>query len=342
MNNDKVIIIAEAGVNHNGSTELAKKLIDVAAESGVDYVKFQTWVTEDVINEDAPKAEYQKKNDGVETTQYEMLKNLELSFDDFRQLQKYAISKNVKFLSTPDEEKSLNFLIDELDLETIKIGSGEINNIPFLRKVGHKKRDVIISTGMSNLGEVEYALNTLINAGAKTVTLLHCTSNYPAKYDSINLRAMQTMRDCFKTKVGYSDHTEGIEISLAAVALGAKVIEKHFTLDKNMIGPDHKASMSPIELKELCRQVRNVEKAIAGNGIKFIQDTEKEVKKIMTKGLYVKDIILEGTVITEEMFLMKRPVANLPSYLLDSIIGKKANKDLGKGHPISFADILYE
>lgn len=342
MNYEKVIIIAEAGVNHNGNIELAKKLIDIAADAGVDYVKFQTWVTEDVISEDAPKAQYQKKNDGEETTQYEMLKTLELSFENFRQLKKYASSKNIKFLSTPDDEKSLDFLINDLDMGIIKIGSGEINNIPYLRKVGEKKRDVIISTGMSNLGEVEKALHTLKDAGAKSVTILHCTSNYPAPYDSINLKAMQTLRDCFKTVVGYSDHTEGIEVSIAAVALGAKVIEKHFTIDKSLAGPDHKASLSPIELKELCRQVRNIEMAISGDGRKQIQDTEKEVKHIMTKGLYLKENISLGSVITEDMFLFKRPVIHLPASLIDSILGKKVNKDLGKGHPISFADILYE
>lgn len=342
MTGNRVIIIAEAGVNHNGSIELARKLIDIAAESGVDYVKFQTWVTEETINEDAPKAEYQKLNDGGKTSQFEMLKSLELSFEDFRQLKLYAASKDVKFLSTPDEENSLNFLVDDLKMETIKIGSGEINNIPFLRKVGKKNLEVIISTGMSNLGDVERALVTLNDAGAKSVTLLHCTSNYPAPFSSINLKAMQTLHDAFKTQVGYSDHSEGTEVSVAAVALGATVIEKHFTIDKKMEGPDHKASLSPEELKELVRQIRNVEMAISGDGRKQIQESEKEVKLIMTKGLYLNKDIPAGSVITENMFLFKRPVIHLPATILDSILGKKNNKDLKKGHSISFADITYE
>jgi N,N'-diacetyllegionaminate synthase len=342
MSESKVVIIAEAGVNHNGSIDLARKLIDIAAESGVDYVKFQTWVTEETINQDAPKADYQKINDGEKTSQFEMLKNLELSFEDFKQLQAYAHLRNVKFLSTPDELKSLNFLVDELKIETIKIGSGEINNLPFLRKVGNKKLDVIISTGMSNLGDVEKALTILNDSGAKSVTLLHCTSNYPAPYDSINLKAMQTLKDAFKIPVGYSDHTEGIEVSIAAVALGAKVIEKHFTIDKNMEGPDHKASLSPNELKELVRQIRNVENAISGSGRKLIQESEQNIKVIMTKGLYLSEDVSEGSSITEDMFLFKRPVVHLPATLLDSILGKKVNKDLAKGHAISFADIIHE
>jgi len=338
----RVVIIGEAGVNHNGDIHLAKKLIDIGAEAGVDYVKFQTWVTELLLDENAPKAEYQKKNDGEETTQYQMLKSLELSYDDFIELNRYSIEKGVKFLSTPDEEKSLNFLVDKLNIPLIKVGSGEITNIPSLRKIGKKKMEVILSTGMSNLGDVENAYNALIESGAKSVVLLHCTSNYPAPYETINLKAMCTLREAFKTKVGYSDHSEGISVSLAAVALGAEIIEKHFTIDQNMIGPDHKASMSPDELKMLVKEIRIIEKAMAGSGRKEIQELEKETKKVVSKGLYFKESVLKGTRISEEMLNAKRPEKGISSSNLDICIGKKLRRDINVNEALTWGDLDFE
>ncbi|MEI6190029.1 MAG: N-acetylneuraminate synthase [Chitinophagia bacterium] len=342
MKENNVIIIAEAGVNHNGDIKLAKKLVDIAAESGADYVKFQTWITEDIVDYNAPKAEYQLLNDGEETNQFEMLKNLELSFIEFKEIKKHCESQNIKFLSTPDDETSLNFLCDELKMDLIKIGSGEINNIQFLRKVAKKNLDVILSTGMSGLGEIEAALNELLNNGAKSVSLLHCTSNYPAKLETVNLKAMHTMRNAFKTIVGYSDHTEGISISIAAVALGAKIIEKHFTIDKNMKGPDHKASMSPIELFELVKEIRNVEKALTGSGKKEMQQVEVETKKIVTKGLYLKQDICQGEIIYETNIIAKRPLIGLSVKDIDMCVGKRINKNKNKGDFITLSDLYFD
>ncbi|MCE9538064.1 MAG: N-acetylneuraminate synthase [Bacteroidetes bacterium] len=339
---NKVIIIAEAGVNHNGDINLAKKLIDIASGAGVDYVKFQTWITEELIDKSAPKAEYQKLNDGEATSQYEMLKALELSFGQFRELKSYCDKKNVGFLSTPDEEKSLDFLVDDLGVELIKVGSGEVTNIPYLRKIGNKKKDVILSTGMSNLGDVELAYNTLLDAGAKNVALLHCTSNYPAPYNSVNLKAMLTLREAFKTDVGYSDHTEGIAVSLAAVALGATIIEKHFTIDKTLPGPDHKASMDPNELKALVVEIRNIEMALSGNGKKEIQISEKEIKSVVTKGIYLLYDIKEGEIITENMLVCRRPAKFIASNQFDLIVGKKVSRNINKGNSLKLSDIDFD
>jgi N,N'-diacetyllegionaminate synthase len=329
-----VIIIAEAGVNHNGKVEIARKLIDAASDAGVDYVKFQTWITEELMDKDAPKAEYQTKNDGADTSQYEMAKRLELSFDDFRELKKYSEKAGLKFLSTPDEVKSLNFLTDELKLHLIKVGSGEVTNIPFLRQVGSKKREVILSTGMATIGEVEKAYYTLLQNGAKSVALLHCTSNYPAAYDSVNLKAMLTLKRAFRATVGYSDHTMGNEVSLAAVALGAKIIEKHFTLDKNLPGPDHKASITPDELKLLVKQIRNVENAISGNGTKLPHSSEIETKKVVSKGIYMNTDLKAGSVILDKHIVMKRPAGELNSTMYDIVIGKHVNKDMKRGEQL--------
>ena len=340
--NNKVLIIAEAGVNHNGDIKLAKKLIDIGAAAEVDYVKFQTWITEEIVDIHAPKAAYQIENDGAETSQYEMLKQLELSFEDFRILNDYAKSKNINFLSTPDDFKSLNFLIDELKLPIIKVGSGEITNIPFLRKIGKKNKAIILSTGMSSIGEVEKAYYTLIEAGAKSVALLHCTSNYPASLDSINLKAMNTLEKVFNTTVGYSDHTEGIEISLAAVAMGAQIIEKHFTISKEMEGPDHKASLDPTELKELVRQIRNIEKALKGDGTKIPHSSEIETKKIVQRGIFLNKNINEGDILTDEHLIMKRPVKNLSALDYDLVIGQIVNKNLLKGESLKMSDIKFD
>jgi N-acetylneuraminate synthase len=337
-NMDKVIIIAEAGVNHNGDIVIAKKLIEVAAKCKVDFVKFQTWVTEENIDNKAPKAQYQIDNDGA-GSQYEMLKKLELSFEDFIELNDYAKELGVNFLSTPDEITSLNFLVDKLNMTIIKIGSGELNNIPFLRKVGEKNRDVIISTGMSKISEVEIAYDTLLNAGAKSVSILHCTTSYPAPYKSINLKAMNVLKCAFKTNIGYSDHSEGNEVSIAAVALGAKIIEKHFTLDKNLPGPDHKASMNPEELQNLVVQIRNVENALSGSGRKEIQDNELAIKSLMTKGIYLKESIKKGQMITEEILQYKRPLVGISTSHFDLIINKFVKNDIKAGAALLWNDI---
>lgn len=338
MNLSKVLIIAEAGVNHNGDINVAKKLIDAAADSGVDYVKFQTWITEEIIDINAPKALYQIENDG-ESSQYEMLKRLELSFDEFKELKLYCEKVGVNFLSTPDDYKSLDFLCDELNVDLIKVGSGEVTNIPYLRRIGKKQKDVILSTGMATLDEVRIAFNVLNEAGAKSIALLHCTSNYPASYDSVNLKAMNTLANEFKVTVGYSDHTIGNEISIAAVAMGAKIIEKHFTLDKTMPGPDHIASIDLIELKKLVREIRNVELALTGDGVKKPHLSENETKKVVTKGIYLACDVNEGTVIEDYMLVMKRPVNELSADMYDSIIGKKATSKLIEGRALKLSDI---
>lgn len=338
MNLSRVLIIAEAGVNHNGDVNIAKQLIDAAAGAGVDYVKFQTWITEDIIDINAPKALYQIENDG-ESSQYEMLKRLELSFDDFRELKKHCELVGVNFLSTPDDYKSLDFLCDDLKLPLIKVGSGEVTNLPYLKRIGKKQKDVILSTGMATIGEVRRAYDILINSGANTVSLLHCTSNYPASYDSVNLKAMITMRDEFNVNVGYSDHTIGNEISVAAVAMGAQIIEKHFTLDKNMAGPDHKASIDPIELRALVREIRNVESALSGDGIKRPHKSETETKKVVSRGIYLSCDVNKGEVLEDHMLIMKRPVFEISADMYDTIIGKKVKNNLIQGQALKQSDI---
>lgn len=340
MFEDQIYIIAEAGVNHNGSIELAKQLIDAGKAAGIDCVKFQTWKTEALLTEDAPKAAYQLENDG-EGSQFEMLKKLELSYDDFKELQRYSEQVGVTFLSTPDEEESLNFLADELQLPLIKVGSGEINNLLYLKQIARKKKPVILSTGMCNLADVERAYLTLIENGAPEVAILHCTSEYPAPLETVNLRAMDTLRDAFKTTVGYSDHTDGIAISIAAAARGARIIEKHFTLDKTMEGPDHKASLDPTELKALVDGIRAVEKAF-GDGIKRIQEVEKATQLVVKKGIYAKSDLKAGEIITEAHLVGKRPVADLGMEEYESLIGKRLTADIPKNGVISRKHIAWD
>ena len=249
-------IIAEAGVNHNGSVELAKKLIDAAKDAGADAVKFQTFKAESVVVKDAQKAEYQKETTG-EGSQYEMIKKLELTEEDFRELADYAKEKDIMFLSSPFDKESVD-LLNELDVPAFKVGSGEITNLPLLRYIAKKEKPIILSTGMSTLGEIEEALDVIRSEGVEDIILLHCVSNYPARIEDVNLRALGTLKQAFKLPVGFSDHTLGITAPIAAVALGACVIEKHFTLDRNLPGPDHKASLEPEELKEMAKAIREV------------------------------------------------------------------------------------
>jgi len=327
---DKVFIIAEAGVNHNGDINLAYKLIDIAKEARVDAIKFQTFKTEKMITKYADLASYQKKNLNTKESQYEMIKKLELSYKDFKKLKNYCDKIKIIFLSTPDEECSLNFLVDELNIPIIKIGSGEVTNLPYLRKIASKNKPLILSTGMANLGEIERAIDTirLVNSKVK-ISLLHCTTNYPSSFEEVNLKAMQTLVAAFKLPVGYSDHTLGIEVPVAAVAMGAKIIEKHFTLDKNMKGPDHKASLEPYELKNMVVSIRNIKKAL-GNGIKKPSNSEKKNIKIVRGSIVASCNIKKGDVFTKNNISVKRPGTGISPIRWDEIIGKKAVKKFEK------------
>ena len=319
------LIIAEAGVNHNGSLDLALKLCDAAKEAGADVVKFQTWKTEKIITHSVAQADYQSSNTGKTESQFDMLKRLELSYDDFRKIKAHCDKIGIQFASTADEEESLDFLIS-LGIPFIKIGSGEITNIPYLRIMGSKKLPIIISSGMSTLAEVDVALAELRNAGATDIILLHCTTNYPCPMQDVNLKAMLTLKEAFKIPVGYSDHTEGIEVPVAAVAMGAKVIEKHFTLDRNMEGPDHLASTEPVEFKKMVDSIRNIEKAL-GTGEKLPTKSEIDISKVVLKRCVASKKIKAGEIFNENNLTVKRNDKGLPSKYWDLLIGKKATKD---------------
>lgn len=327
-----VYIIAEAGVNHNGKLDLALKLCDAAKDAGVDAVKFQTWKTENVVTAQARQAAYQTENTGVEESQFDMLKKLELSYDHFRYIQDYCKKIGIDFLSTPDEEESLAFLVS-LGLPFIKVGSGEVTNIPYLRKIASCGKPVILSTGMSTLAQVAIAYDTLLKAGAPKVSLLHCTTNYPCPYDEVNLRAMQTLKDAFKCQVGYSDHTMGTEIPVAAVAMGAEIIEKHFTLGRTMEGPDHKASLEPAELKLMVEQIRHIEVAM-GDGIKRPNKSEAENAKVVQKSILAKRPIKQGETLTEDMLVAKRAGEGISAKYWDMVVGANAIKDFEIDEPI--------
>ncbi len=327
-----VYIIAEAGVNHNGRLDLALKLCDAAKEAGVDAVKFQTWKTENIVTKSVAKAAYQEKNTGKGQSQFEMLKELELNYSQFDQINAYCKKIGIQFLSTPDEEESLDYL-SSLNLPFLKIGSGEVTNIPYLRKIGNKHQKVILSTGMSTLADVEKAYNTLLESGAKEVSLLHCTTNYPCPYNEVNLLAMQTLKSAFKCQVGYSDHTMGIQIPIAAVALGAEIIEKHFTLDKNMEGPDHKASLEPNELKKMVNSIRNIEKAM-GDGIKRPNVSEQKNAEVVLKRIIAKEPIKKGEILCEDNLALLRSSEGIPAKYWDLIVGKPAKMDYKEDEPI--------
>ena len=327
-------IISEAGVNHNGNLDLALKLCDAAKEAGVDCVKFQTWQTEKIVTRKAEKATYQSENThDAEESQFDMLKKLELSYDDFRIVQEHCKRIGIDFLSTPDEEYSLAFLMNELNLPLIKIGSGEVTNIPYLRQMASYGKSIILSTGMATLAQVATAYDTLLAAGAPSLALLHCTTNYPCPMDEVNLRAMQTMKEAFKCKVGYSDHTMGTEIPIAAVAMGAEIIEKHFTLDRNMEGPDHKASLEPQELKYMVDCIRNIEVAF-GDGIKRPNPSEVEISKVVLKSIVAKVPINKGETLTANNMTIKRAGSGIPAAHWDMIVGTKALRDYDIDEPI--------
>ncbi|SFG33044.1 N-acetylneuraminate synthase [Pontibacter chinhatensis] len=331
---NKTIIIAEAGVNHNGDITLAKQLIDVAAEAGVDYVKFQTFKAEKLVSKSAKQAEYQKKNIGNinEASQYTMLKKVELSEEMHEVLLKYANQKKVKFLSTGFDEESIDFL-ENLGIDLFKIPSGELTNYLYLKHIGSKGKPIILSTGMASLGEIEAALSVLRIGGAKLedITILHCNTDYPTKYEDVNLNAMLTIQQAFKTNIGYSDHTLGIEVPIAAVALGAKVIEKHFTLDRNLPGPDHKASLEPKELKEMVSGIRNIEKALNGHGRKEPTKSELLNKEVARKSIHIKQPVFSGQVLEASNLEMKRPGDGVSPMDLPKVIGRKVDTDLEAG-----------
>lgn len=322
----KTFIIAEAGVNHNGDFNLAKKLVDVAVDAGVDAVKFQTWVTELLVTENAEMAQYQIDNTQKTESQYQMLKRLELSYDDFTALKKYCDEKGIMFLSTPDEEQSADFINGLQDI--FKIGSGELTNTPFLRHIAAFKKPIILSTGMAYLAEVEHALFTLTESDIQLedITVLHATTDYPTLVTDVNLKAMNTIKSSFPgVKIGYSDHTLGIEVPIAAVSLGASVIEKHFTLDKSMSGPDHKASLEPHELKEMVAAIRNIEKAL-GSGWKVPTNTEMENRNIVRKSLVAARDIAKNDIITANDLDIKRPGTGISPTQWDEIVNSRAKK----------------
>lgn len=324
---NKVFIIAEAGVNHNGKKELAKKLIDVASEAGADAVKFQTFKTENLVSKNAQKAEYQKQTTNKEESQFEMIKKLELDVDTHKELISYAQEKNIMFLSTPFDHDSIE-LLDDLGLEIFKIPSGEITNLPYLRQIGKLNKKVILSTGMADIGEIEDALDILISYGTKkeNIIVLHANTEYPTPMEDVNLKAMVTIGNTFDIKFGYSDHTLGIEVPTAAVAMGAYCIEKHFTLDKTMEGPDHKASLEPDELKAMVKAIRNIEKAL-GSSLKKPSKSEAKNKEIVRKSIVAKTEIKVGEVFTEDKLAIKRPGNGISPMQWDEIIGTFAQKD---------------
>ena len=327
----KTFIIAEAGVNHNGSLELAKKMIDAAVDAGADAVKFQTFKAEKVVSRYAPKAEYQKKTTTADESQLEMVKKLELDAATHQTLIDYCKNKNIRFLSTPFDLGSID-LLNELGLDIFKIPSGEITNLPYLRKIGALKKEIIISTGMADLGEIEDALDILTGAGTKLtdITVFHCNTEYPTPMQDVNLKAMLTIKAAFPgIQVGYSDHTLGIEVPIAAVAMGATIIEKHFTLDKGMEGPDHKASLEPNELKAMVQAIHDIEKAL-GNGIKKPSLSELKNKPIARKCIVAACDIRKGEPFTEENLTAKRPGTGISPMRWDEIIGKNASRNFNE------------
>ena len=318
-------IIAESGDDHNGNFENALKLVDAAVEAGADCVKFQTFVTEEIITKNAKMAEYQINNTGCEESQFSMVKKLELSFYEFKLIKKYCDEKKIMFLSTPFDIPSIEFL-EELNIPIFKIPSGEVTNLPYLVKIAQTGKSVILSTGMCEVKDIQLAIQILEDNGCGTITLLHCNTEYPTPYEDVNLNAMTTMRKKFKKEVGYSDHTLGIEVPVAAVAMGATVIEKHFTLDKTMPGPDHKASLEPDELNEMIIKIRNIEKAL-GDGVKRVSNSERKNITIARKSIVARKSIARGELFTEDNLAVKRPGNGMSPLLWNKIIGTKANKD---------------
>ncbi len=326
---ESCFIIAEAGVNHNGSLKLARRLIDVAVDAGADAVKFQTFKPEKVCSPLAPKATYQLQNTGTKESQLEMGKKLELPFEAFRELQSYCKSKGVLFLSTPFDYESADFLA-ELSVPAFKIPSGEITNLPFVEHIARKRRALIASTGMSTLDEVGKAVETIRATGNHELVLLQCVSNYPAQPSSVNLRAMHTLAEAFGVPVGYSDHTRGMEVAIAAVALGACVVEKHFTINRDLPGPDHRASLEPDELASMVRSIRNVEAAL-GDGQKQPALEEANTAAVARRSLVAASYITAGTVLTEDLVAILRPGTGLSPAMRPQLVGRRTRNDIEAG-----------
>lgn len=324
----KVVIIAEAGVNHNGDLQQAKKLIDAAADAGADYVKFQTFKANKMVTRNAKRAEYQDQNTGNQESQYNMLKKLELSEQDHHVLIDYCEKKGIQFLSTGFDDESLIFL-KSIGLELAKVPSGEITNLPYLKTIASLFKKIVLSTGMADIKEVKQAYQVLLENGAQAenITILHCNTEYPTPMEDVNLKAMNHIKEELNTEVGYSDHTLGIEVPIAAVALGAKLIEKHFTLDRNLPGPDHRASLEPHELKEMVSAIRNVEKAISGSGIKEPSSSERKNKPIARKSIVASRKIIKGELFSKDNLTVKRPGTGISPMLWDDMIGTRAEKN---------------
>ena len=325
----KVLIIAEAGVNHNGNLDNAFKLIDAAVDAGVDFVKFQTFKSENLVSKSAKKADYQIQNTGNSTdSQYEMLKKLELSHENHELLIDYCKQKNIQFFSTAFDLDSLQYL-KEIGLDLVKIPSGEITNLPYLRKAAQLFNKVILSTGMCTMEDIEAAINIFLaeNISKNNITILHCNTEYPTPMNDVNLKAMLSIQQEFGTDIGYSDHTLGIEVPVAAVALGASVIEKHFTLDNTMEGPDHAASLEPHQLKEMVKAIRNIEQAISGDGIKKPSESEMKNIEIARKSIVALTSISKGAIFTEENLTIKRPGTGISPMKWDEVIGKVADRE---------------
>ncbi|MCD6660881.1 MAG: N-acetylneuraminate synthase [Lentimicrobium sp.] len=338
----KVIIIAEAGVNHNGDINLAMRLIEEAARAGADYVKFQTFKAQNLVAINAPKADYQKAATSLSSaeSQLEMLQKLELSLNDHIKLIKHCQLNNIRFLSTGFDLESLDML-NKLGMDFFKIPSGEITNLPLLEKIAGFNKPVVLSTGMSTLQEIGSAIQVLINKGVnkEELTVLHCTTEYPAPFDEVNLNAMLTIRDTFGVNPGYSDHTPGIEIPVAAVAMGAKIIEKHFTMDRSLPGPDHKASLEPDELTEMVKMIRNVEKAL-GNGLKEPSASERKNIIIARKSIHILSDLPKGHIIDASDLIMMRPGDGISPMLLNNVIGMKLNVDIKAGSKLNWEQLI--
>ena len=336
----RTVIIAEAGVNHNGDINLAKKLVDAAANAGADYVKFQTFKAETIVSKTALKASYQVESTlNKDETQFEMLKKLELSEDDHYKLCDYCQLKKIKFLSTAFDNEGLEFL-NNLGIDIMKIPSGEITNLQYLKKIKSFKKPIVLSTGMASMLEIEQALNVLqLNKNSNSdITVLHCNTAYPTPMNDVNLLAMLNIKNTFDVKVGYSDHTLGIEIPIASVALGAEIIEKHITLNKNLEGPDHKSSLNPKELKEMVKCIRNIDEACSGNGVKIVSESERSNILHSRKSIHLKVGLKKGEVLKESDFIMLRPGDGISPMQLSSVAGRAVNKNIAPFSKIDFKD----
>ena len=336
----KVIIIAEAGVNHNGDINQAKKLIEIAADAGADYVKFQSFKAEKLVSPSAKKAKYQLKNiPNNDDLQFNMLKQLELSEKDHLELIEHCDKKNIKFLSTAFDSEGIDYL-DSLNIDLFKIPSGEITNYPYLKNIATKNKPIILSTGMANLSEITRSVEIFSANGIskEIITVLHCNTEYPTPMKDVNLKAMLQIKNSLGVKVGYSDHTEGIEIPIAAVAMGASVIEKHFTTDRELPGPDHRASLEPNELKSMIKSIRNIEKAISGNGKKEPSDSEMKNIDIVRKSIHILKDVKKGQKISEDLLIPLRPGDGISPMEIPTIVGKYFAKDLKSYSKLKYSD----